>query len=214
MEELDLLKKAWKKNENSFKQVSEMEIYKMIHKNSSSVVKWIMIIGIIEFLLFTSLGIFVSDDNYSKNLEKFHINTLMTVLTFLNYTVVISFIFLFYKNFKRISTTDSSRKLMKDILKARKTVQFYVWYNLSMFAIIFIIIMISYCIYDENTAKMLSQINKHENAFVTWLGFIGGILLVLLVMLSLFWLFYKVIYGFLLRKLYKNYKELKKVHFL
>jgi len=35
MEELDLLKKDWKKNENSFKQVSENEIYKMIHRNSS-----------------------------------------------------------------------------------------------------------------------------------------------------------------------------------
>ena len=33
MEELDLLKKDWKKNENSFEQVSETSIYKMIHKN-------------------------------------------------------------------------------------------------------------------------------------------------------------------------------------
>ena len=33
MEELDLLKKAWKENENSFQQVSENQIYRMIHKN-------------------------------------------------------------------------------------------------------------------------------------------------------------------------------------
>lgn len=211
MEELDLLKKDWKKNENSFRQVSENEIYKMIHRNSSSVVKWIMIIGIIEFLLFTSLGFFVADDNYAKNLEKFHIGTLMTILTFINYAIVIGFIFLFYKNFKRISTTDSSRKLMKNILKARKTVQFYVWYNLSMFAIIFVITLISYCLYDEKTTIMLSEINKHENAFLTWAGFVGGIILVLIVMLVLFWLFYKLLYGFLMRKLQRNYQELKKI---
>ncbi|MFT5964898.1 MAG: hypothetical protein ACI9L6_001650, partial [Flavobacterium sp.] len=35
MKELDLLKKDWKKNENSFEQISETEIYQMIHKKSS-----------------------------------------------------------------------------------------------------------------------------------------------------------------------------------
>ena len=40
MKELDLLKKDWQKSDNSFEQVSEIEIYKMIHKKSSSIVKW------------------------------------------------------------------------------------------------------------------------------------------------------------------------------
>ena len=48
MKELDLLKKDWKKNAASFVQVSENEIYKMIHKKSSSVVKWIFMISVIE----------------------------------------------------------------------------------------------------------------------------------------------------------------------
>lgn len=211
MEELDLLKKDWKKNENSFKQISENEIYKMIHKNSSSVVKWIMIIGIIEFSILTSLGFFVADDNYTKSLEKFHIDTLMTILTFLNYAICMGFISLFYKNFKQISTTDSARKLMKNILKARKTVQYYVFYNLSMFAIIFIIILISSCLYDENTTKLLSKISNHDNALLTWAGLIGGILFAFGIMLGLFWLFYKLVYGFLLQKLHRNYQELKKI---
>ena len=46
MEELDLLKKYWKKSEDTFEQVSEVEIYKMLHKKSSSIVKWILIISI------------------------------------------------------------------------------------------------------------------------------------------------------------------------
>ena len=46
MKELDLLKKDWKKNSDSFEQISEKEIYKMIHKKSSSIVKWILIISI------------------------------------------------------------------------------------------------------------------------------------------------------------------------
>ena len=51
MKELDLLKKDWQKSDNSFEQVSEIEIYKMIHKKSSSIVKWILIISILEVLL-------------------------------------------------------------------------------------------------------------------------------------------------------------------
>ena len=78
--------------------VSENEIYKMIHRNSSSVVKWIMIIGILEFLFLTGLGFYFADDSYTKSLEKFHIDTLMTILTFVNYAVCIGFIFHFYKN--------------------------------------------------------------------------------------------------------------------
>ncbi len=35
MEELDLLKKAWKKDTHSLEQVSEVEIYKMLHKKSN-----------------------------------------------------------------------------------------------------------------------------------------------------------------------------------
>jgi hypothetical protein len=62
MKELDLLK-DWQKNKDSFEQVSEIEIYRMIHKKSSSIVKWILIISIMEVLLWTSLNmIFNADD--------------------------------------------------------------------------------------------------------------------------------------------------------
>jgi hypothetical protein len=39
MDVLDLLKKDWKKKEHTFDQVSENEIYNMLHKRSSSIVK-------------------------------------------------------------------------------------------------------------------------------------------------------------------------------
>ena len=54
-EELELLKKAWKNDTHSYEQVTENQIYDMIHKRSSSIVKWILVIsllgyGIIGFL--------------------------------------------------------------------------------------------------------------------------------------------------------------------
>ncbi len=50
MEELDLLKKHWKK-ESDLPKISKDEIGVIIHKKSSSVVKWIFIISVIELLL-------------------------------------------------------------------------------------------------------------------------------------------------------------------
>jgi hypothetical protein len=41
------------------------------------------------------------------------------------------FIYFFIK-LHSISTIASTKQLMKDILKTRKTVQYYVWYNLGM----------------------------------------------------------------------------------
>ena len=53
MDELELLKKDWKNNNEQFKQVSENEIYGMLQKSSSSIVKWIFIISILEIILWT-----------------------------------------------------------------------------------------------------------------------------------------------------------------
>ena len=67
MEELDLLKKAWQKDTHSFEQVSEMEIYKMLHRKSSSIVKWILIISVLEVLLWTAISVLF---NFDADLKK------------------------------------------------------------------------------------------------------------------------------------------------
>jgi hypothetical protein len=139
MKELDLLKKDWQKNDNSFAVVSETEIYKMIHKKSSSIVKWILIISIMEVCLWTFLNVFFNSDDYFKKMKHDEIITYINVLNYFSYGVVLVFIYLFYKNYIAISATVSTKQLMKDILKTRKTVQYYVWYNLGMIVLYCII---------------------------------------------------------------------------
>ena len=82
MEELDILKKAWQKEEHSFQQVTEVEIYKMLHKKSSSIVKWILIISILEVLLWTTISIFFNTDDYLKEM---HSEDLIIYFKVLNY---------------------------------------------------------------------------------------------------------------------------------
>lgn len=204
MEELDLLKKDWKRNENSFEQLSETTIYKMIHKKSSSIVKLILIISILEVLFWTLINVFYDSDAYLKKNHGENLISYFRFLTVFNYVVVAVFIYLFYRNYLRISTITSTKQLMKDILKTRKTVQYYVWYQLVMMGISMVIgFAIAFNINPE-----VHKLLENQKAFI-----IAIILcfFALVVFIVVFWLFYKLVYGILLRRLFNNYKELKKI---
>jgi len=211
-EELDLLKKAWKKDEHSYEQVTEKQIYAMIHKRSSSIVKWILMISIAELILWSGISFLFVDENYLKTLETYHIDALFKGVTFLNYLVVVVFIYLFYKNFKTISTTDTVKELMSSIIKTRKTVQYYIWYNLTMFALIFIVVVISQITYDPNLNFVIEN-NKDLDPQTFWIVIGLTYFVLFAITFGLFWLFYRLIYGFLMRRLFKNHEELKKIDY-
>ncbi|WP_321540426.1 hypothetical protein [Flavobacterium piscinae] len=192
--------------------MTENQIYQMIHKRSSSIVKWILMISIAELIFWAGISFFTVDDNYLETLEMYHIDTLFKVLSVINYIIIFIFIYMFYKNFKTISTTDTVKKLMRSIIKTRKTVQYYIWYNLAMFAVIFIIVVISQINYDPNINSVLENAkDKNPQAFWIVIGLTYFVLFA--VTLGLFWLFYRLVYGFLMKRLLKNYEELKKMDF-
>jgi len=208
MEELDLLKKDWKKKENSFSQLSEKEIYKMLHRKSSSIVKWILIISIIEVLVWTSISIIYSTDEYLKSLNHEELVIYFRVFNFFNYGVILAFIYMFYKNYRNISTTASTRSLMSNILKTRKTVQYYVWYNLFMIVIGLITgFILAFSFNPEIGILKERMVNEGKYMAIT----IGILILSIVIAVGIFWLFYRILYGILLRKLLVNYKELKKI---
>lgn len=206
MKELDLLKKDWKKNETNFQQISSQELYKMIHGNSSSVVKWILIISLLEFAFWLSISFLFSNDKYLKTIQKENLVLFFDILNYVNYAVILIFIYFFYKNYQKISVVSSTRQLMSDILKTRKTVNYYVYYNLSLFAVGFIggILMISL-----STSLLNNAFKTTESSLIFVLVCLG----MLLLCVTILWLFYKLLYGFLLKKLHTNYSELKKIDF-
>ena len=99
MKELDLLKKDWNKN-NNYPKFSEQEIYAMLHKNSSSTVKWIFIISIIELSLGIILSITMSftklDEENVRYIKNLGIYDYYQATMIIIYAVVIYFIIRFY----------------------------------------------------------------------------------------------------------------------
>lgn len=209
MDNLDLLKKDWKRQEKNLPHHSYDELYKMIWKRSHSIVKWIFIISILEFLLGTILNITLTDDEYWATLKENDLTEITIGVYIISYAITFYFIFRFYKNYKRISTTDSASTLMKNILRTRKTVKFYIGYVLISSGVYFVVVLFMMIRHHMNSVS--SEGSNMEFDTMQWLLFIGAILLVLAIFLGVIWLIYRVIYGILLRRLKRNYKELKKL---
>lgn len=208
MKELDLLKKDWQKNEASFEQVTEKDIYRMIHKRSSSIVKWILILSILEFVFWFVLGLGIEIDDYFKKMKHEEFSSYFNIYDYVHYIVMLTFIFLFYKNYKIISTTASTKQLMRDIIKTRKTVNYYVYYILTQIVVLFwVMIYISFK-YNPDSVKLADKIGDNYGMIAVTFLFL---LFFILIILGTFWLFYRLIYGRLLRRLLDNYKELKKI---
>jgi hypothetical protein len=210
MKELDLLKKDWTKSNASFEQLSEMDIYKMIHKKSSSIVKWILILSILEVAVWTLLGFVFNSDDYLDKISNSSLELIFTIMTFVGYGVTLLFIYLFYKNYVRISTIVSTKQLMKDILRTRKTVQYYVWYNLAMIAYGMIVGIIIAFTSSPEIEVLRKKTENSDNMMIMAITF-SIVFLAVALIFGLFWLFYRLLYGTLLRRLFANYKELKKI---
>lgn len=215
MEELDLLKKAWKKDSHSLEQVTELEIYKMLHKKSSSIVKWIFYISLIELSFGFILNIIMSFTKYDSEsielLKKWNLYYFHIAITVIVYIVVIYFIYRFYTMYRSISVVDTTKNLLESILKTRKVVKQYVIFNLVSLALVFAVVFSLGLYYGYMDIMLKKGITTPEISTKTILISIAIIVLFTSIVTFIFWLFYRLLYGILLRRLYSNYKELKKI---
>lgn len=209
MDELDLLKKDWNRQQGNYPKLTFDQIYKMIWKRSHSIVKWIFYISIIELVAGTILNIIFSGDKYWEAIEENELEGITVALYIISYAITFYFIYRFYRNYKRISATDDAATLMKNILKTRKIVKFYIGYVIISTGIM--VVGISTYMILQHTNTDVEDISKYSFEAMDWLKFIGISVLVLTVFLGLIWLFYRLLYGILLRRLKKNYVELKKL---
>lgn len=208
MDELELLKKNWNKTSPEFKNYSDTDIYPMLHKKSSSIVKTLFYISVAELLFWLLISYlpYIFSDKMKARLETSYENPLFTALTILGFVVIGLFVYLLYKSHKSISTTDSAKKLMESILRTRKVIKYYVLYNLVM---IFISIPLSlYFEFNQNT-EFHDEVAAFDSTQMTVLVVVT--MIVTAVFLGIIWLFYRLLYGILLKRLNKNYDELKKL---
>ena len=213
MDNLDLLKEKWQSVEQELPKLSYADIHRMLLKKSSSIVKWIFFISIGELLFWTILAFFVPESSKTIN-ESMGLKTTFMIVNIVHYTIFTIFIYLFYKNYKSIKVTDTIKDLMRSILNTRKTVKNFVIYNVG--ASILLLIGVNLFYYTKKDQLYTLMVENYEGygaipqESFTSVFFISQIIFgVLLVGLIL--LFYRIIYGILLKRLKRNYTELRKI---
>ena len=205
-------KKVWKNQPEEKNKISALEIYKMTQSKSNSIVKWIFIIGLLEFVFWFAINYLGTKNGTLEPYEKLKLISFIDNFNYFHYVVVVLFLILFYRNFSLISTVDDTKTLMKNILLVRKTVKWYVYYNLIN-VVVFSIILNILIFNTPDGINILSGIdNESFNQEHMMSVFIIAQIVVIAIMILILWLFYYLLYGILLKKLNKNYKELTKLN--
>ena len=210
MDELKRLKKDWKEN-LKFPKLSKDEIYKLLHKKSSSIVKRIFVFSLIEFGFWTLLSFVIKDNEAQQRFNQYEMDHITLPLMVIGYAFLIYFFFMFYKNYKSISTTASSKGLMEQILKTRKTVKHYVIFNLLFLYISIVIGLFIELNNNPDVALHTAEFTASGDYYIFYGIMLATTLLMMALLTAILLGFYYLIYGILLKKLKNNYKELKKI---
>ncbi|WP_276165903.1 hypothetical protein [Zobellia alginiliquefaciens] len=213
MDELELLKKDWQKKGDQLPKLTYTDIHKMTWKKSSSIVKWILIISILEIVLPNLLYLIPSFRKSMSIYENTIVDQYFLGMTIIYYLVVFYFVYLFYKRYKEISVLDSAKSLMRKIIRTRRTVKYYVIFSLSTILVFIAIVIIGIYLNDsfmDNFTEMAGDgesvsPEKLKTTLMVSMAILG------VLMIAFFGGIYFLLYGLLLRKLKKNYKELKKL---
>ncbi|MFD2903132.1 hypothetical protein [Sphingobacterium anhuiense] len=201
MDELDQLKKQWKENEN-FMKLNQSEIKAILHRSSTSIVKWIFIISLIEL----SLGIILSFMLPSSEREEsvfFQYLGYVSELVF--YIGIGYFIYSFFTSYSNISNKSSTKELLINIITTRKHVENYIKFNIYFIIYAFVIAFLEIII-----RKIDADVYWGAN-FVMIILLAVIIALITLIFITVIKFYYKIVYRRLLKKLNHNYEELTRL---
>ena len=214
---LDNLKKTWQEQEVQPKYDSK-QIEGMLNKSSRNYVKYILWISVAEFLVILVLNFyysFIGDDSESflNILSKLGVETTETlqanfahlyfVLKVISLLMTGIFVVLFYLNYKKINVESNLKKFILQIMSFKKTVNIFILANILLL-VFFTLVLTTF------TFHIISQQQIHLS-HPTLIGLIVGTVGMTLISVLLIGLYYRIVYGIIMKRLGKNLDELKKM---
>ncbi len=208
--DLDDLKKTWQEQPVSQK-YNDNEILQMLNKKSRNYMKYIFWISVAEFLFFSCINLFYllqdnDSDGFLNILEKlgakkttdveYRFESIYLVLKIISLLITSYFVFKFYVNYKSIKIEENIKEFIVRIIKFKKTVNAFILISIILL-VAFISIFTFLVFYALNSQSIeLSQ--------PTLLGFLISIILSTVLCILLIWIYYRLVYGIILRRLDKN----------
>ncbi len=215
--DLDSFKKTWQEQPVQQK-YGDHDILKMLNRKSRNYVKYIFWISVAEFLFFTVIGLFYiiqgnESNSFISILEKLGIQKtsemetdfdhIYLTLKILSLSVTAYFVYKFYQNYRDIRIEENLKRFILKIIQFRKTVNAFILINIALL-IAFTSIFTVFVFYIVN-----SQHIQITNSMIT--GFITGIIISTVFTVLIVWLYYRVVYGIIIKKLGRNLKQLQEI---
>lgn len=213
---LDDFKKSWQEQKPEVYESSEIEA--MLNKKSKNYVKYILWISIAEFVLFALMNMYTvflapHPNSFLEMLKKLGIHItpsidkefqqIYLVLKVLSLLITAIFVGLFYHNYKKIRIEYNLKKFISQIIFFKKTVHLFILTNISVLVLFTGIL----TLFALNTLKFQNiDLNK-----TTLLGFLIGVVISLVIGVLLILVYYRVVYGILLKRLDNQLKQLQKI---
>lgn len=215
--DLDSFKKTWQEQPVKPK-YDNNEILKMLNNKSRNYMKYIFWISVIEFLLFSVLGVFYliqnnESDSFLSILEKMGVHrdsqlitkldNIYLIVKILSLVVTGFFVFKFYQNYRKIRVEEDLKLFIIRIITFKKTVNAFILTNIGLLLIL-ISALIGFTFYILNVQNI--EINSS-----TFTGFIVGIIVSTILCVILIWVYYRLVYGIIMSRLDKNLNQLKEI---
>ena len=215
--DLDSFKETWQQ-QPVLPKYDTSEIESMLNKSSRNYVKYILWISLVEFILILGANLyytFLGEDTTDlmsvlgklgiDNSDQFQttLTQLYLALKMVSLALTGIFVYLFYQNYRKINIEANLKKLILQIIKFKKTVQLFIVANIAL-VILFTLILGIF------TFSVLAEQNI-ELTNPTLIGFIAGLILTMAISVVLIWIYYRVVYGLILRRLGKNLEQLQNI---
>ena len=215
--DLDQYKKSWQE-QNVSPKYNSTEIESMLNKSSRNYVKYILWISCVEFLVILGMNaynIFADDDSqtFITILEKVGVQNstevqanfahLYFILKIISLLLTAFFVVKFYYNYKKITVESNLKKLIVQIINFKKTVNLFILANIFLMILytVALVIFTNWVLFEQNISLTHS----------TLIGFYTGFILMMGLSVVLIWVYYRIVYGIILKRLSENLGELKKI---
>ncbi|MFC6269082.1 beta-carotene 15,15'-monooxygenase [Frigoriflavimonas asaccharolytica] len=214
---LDQYKKTWQEQPIEQK-YSNAEIVKMLNKKSTNYIKYIVWISILEFALILSLSIYYlfnddSSKDYYKILEKMGIkNNAEVVMNFEHlyfamkiFVLIITAIFVgcFLFNYLKIRVESNLKKFILQIVKFKKTVNLFIFTNIILLVLYFVAL--AFFVFTTLETQNVDLPKE------TGIGLLVGLIVTTIFCVVLIWLYYRLVYGIIMKRLGAHLKQLKEI---
>lgn len=211
--DIDSLKQQWQAQKIS-NPYSHSEILNLLNKKSRNYVKYILWVSVIEFLIILGSHLLVDKHHsFFKIMENLDItvtdtliqqyNAIYITMQVVSLLVTGFFIFKFYFGYKGIKIEENLKQFILKIIYFRKTVNLFIFINIVLF-IIYVITLVGFVI-------SYSSFQNIEIESARALRFIVALSIGIGLCITLALIYYRIVYGILVKRLGKNLKQLQEM---